>query len=549
MVATAGAGRSMSGALAQPDTGEEIAGHRARGLWLQAAFVLLLLAYWLAWLGAAPLFDVDEGAFSEASREMLASGDWLHTTLNGADRFDKPILVYWFQAAALHAFGATEFAARLPSALFAWLWCVATAAFVAPRWGRAAAAVAGAILCTSIGPMLIGRGATADALLNLLLALAMFDLVRFVESEARDLTMLRRAAAWTGLGILAKGPIALLVPAGSLFVLLLWRRRAAWPAVRRIVTDPGAWAIALAIALPWYVYALHRHGRAFIEGFFMRHNVERFTGTLEHHGGSLYYYVLVLPLLMLPWTPWLVALLRRLWAERREMRTDVPAALLACWFAFVLVFFSFSGTKLPHYLLYGYTPMVVALACLLASGARHRVAAVATCLLCAGFVLLGLASPEVASALGARQSNPIWREITNPATLPAMPSRAWGALAVAVAALAAAWAFVQPKRTAAACCIAAFGMAVWFNAQLVPWWGETLQGPVRTLAREARAQGWPLVQQEVRQPSAGFYREAPAPSRPPQGGEAVLTRADRAGSFGGKVVRSERGFALVYLPR
>ena len=63
------------------------------------ALALLLLYLWQ--LGAAPLFDVDEGAFSEATRELLSSGDWGHTTLNGTDRFDKPILVYWLQAASM----------------------------------------------------------------------------------------------------------------------------------------------------------------------------------------------------------------------------------------------------------------------------------------------------------------------------------------------------------------------------------------------------------------------------------------------------------------
>ena len=68
--------------------GAEARAPRAAAVWPLA---LALLALALFQLGAAPLFDVDEGAFSEATREMLASGDWLHTTLNGEDRFDKPI--------------------------------------------------------------------------------------------------------------------------------------------------------------------------------------------------------------------------------------------------------------------------------------------------------------------------------------------------------------------------------------------------------------------------------------------------------------------------
>ena len=111
-----------------------------RSAWLALALLLGLLSLW--GLGAWPLFDVDEGAFSEATREMLASGDWGHTTLNGTDRFDKPIGVYWLQALAVAVLGVNEFAVRLPSALATWGASLAMAAFVAPRLGWRAAVLA-----------------------------------------------------------------------------------------------------------------------------------------------------------------------------------------------------------------------------------------------------------------------------------------------------------------------------------------------------------------------------------------------------------------------
>ena len=66
-------------------------------------------------MGTTPLFDVDEGAFSEATREMLESGDFGFTFLNGKPRFDKPILVYWLQALSMSMFGLSEVGARMPS--------------------------------------------------------------------------------------------------------------------------------------------------------------------------------------------------------------------------------------------------------------------------------------------------------------------------------------------------------------------------------------------------------------------------------------------------
>ena len=99
----------------------------------QVALLVAAALLLVPWLGLTPLFDVDEGAFGEATREMLASGDWLSTTLNGAPRFDKPILIYWLQAASAAVFGLGEFALRLPSALAALAWIAAIGRFASER--------------------------------------------------------------------------------------------------------------------------------------------------------------------------------------------------------------------------------------------------------------------------------------------------------------------------------------------------------------------------------------------------------------------------------
>ena len=78
------------------------------GFWPRKGPVLLVvLAIGLAFfqnLGNAPLFDRDEGAFSEATREMVESGNYVSTTLNGEPRYDKPILTYYVQAAGVALF-------------------------------------------------------------------------------------------------------------------------------------------------------------------------------------------------------------------------------------------------------------------------------------------------------------------------------------------------------------------------------------------------------------------------------------------------------------
>jgi hypothetical protein len=99
-------------------------------------------------------------------------------------RFDKPIFIYWLQSIGYLIFGASEWAFRLPSALAAIVWSYATWLLRPRRFGEDAALIALAVASTALGPFAIGRAATADALLNCLLALTLFDVWRHLESGA-----------------------------------------------------------------------------------------------------------------------------------------------------------------------------------------------------------------------------------------------------------------------------------------------------------------------------------------------------------------------------
>ena len=506
-------------------------------------WVALLLALWLSGLGLAPLIDVDEGAFSEASREMLASGDWGHTTLNGADRFDKPILIYWLQAGSMALFGVNEFAARLPSALAALMWCLAALRFAQGWLGPQVERAAVGIVATSLGVMLIGRAATADALLNALMCWSCLDLWRHLDTGEK--APLRRAFFWMGLGLLTKGPVACLVPgmAVVLYLLSMGQLRR----LREVLGDPLAWVIVLCTAVPWYAYALHRHGMAFIDGFILQHNVNRFMQAKEGHGGSPLYTLLVAPLLLLPWTPLLAGVGQRLgkaWAT--------PATrFLLCWSGFALLFFSLSNTKLPHYLLYGLTPLMLLCAQALA-GLRSR--ALGLALAASQLLLFGLLSwsQQVAGWLADRTTDPLYHTLLSTAS----PGPAWWLLAAVTAVWLLIWCWPKGCLTDKAVLGALLG-AFWVVLAVLPWWADTLQGPVRDLAVQARqvshateapfhGSAPKVLQWQTRQPSFAFYLGAPTPAGAPSPGALALARTDRLPGDGRwRAVAESRGFALV----
>src|SRR4051812_45776699 len=299
----------------------------ARGLTVAA---VLASFFWM--LGTPPLFDVDEGAFSQATLEMFQRGDFLSTYLNGEPRYDKPILVYWLQALAVTLLGPSEWAFRLPSALCATGWAWLTYLFARRYYGVDRALFAAALLATSLSVYIIGRAATADALLNLLVAASMFAAWLHLSTGERRWLYVTHAAI--GLGVLAKGPIAVLVPLAVTFLFCLSKRQLKmWAGA---VFDLRGLGLLLAIAAPWYLVILAKEGRGFIDGFIMKHNVGRFSGPVSGHGGSLLYYFPILALVSLPFTALLVPVALR-W--RAIWRDDLQRYLLI-WFLFVFVFFS-----------------------------------------------------------------------------------------------------------------------------------------------------------------------------------------------------------------
>jgi len=153
---------------------------------LLIVLALAIVAGFFTNLGAIPLFDLDEGAFSEATRELFERHDFLITTLNGEPRYDKPILFYWLQALSVSWLGWNEFALRLPSAIAATAWALATTAFVTRVRDLRTGCVAGIVLATSLLISLIGKSAISDATLNCFLAASMFSVyLYFLEARRR----------------------------------------------------------------------------------------------------------------------------------------------------------------------------------------------------------------------------------------------------------------------------------------------------------------------------------------------------------------------------
>jgi len=508
------------------------ADHKSKPL-LVLALVAVLLSFFFA-LGRSPLFDVDEGAFSQATMEMFQRGDFLSTYLNGAPRYDKPILVYWLQAASVMAFGVNEFAFRFPSAMCASLWVLLTFLFARRRFGPNAALLAAAIMATSLGVYIIGRAATADALLNMLIAASMFSAWLYLETGRRVWSHATFAAI--GLGFLAKGPVAILIPfAVTLAFCLLRRDLRTWV---RAVFDWRGLLLFAAIALPWYVFILHREGWPFVQGFFLKHNLSRFGGPLQGHAGSLVYYFPVVVIGTLPYTAFFIRVLQRV----RDAWRDDLQCYLWLWFGFVFVFFSLSGTKLPHYLLYGMTGIFILMA-VYGTELRQRFWALLPPLL---FYLFLLGLPVIVELARPWLNDGYYREALMGADRYFKPD--YFAYAAAAALLSLYFMFERRFDLPRKLVVSGITAVVGLSAFVVPVGAKVLQEPIKEAALLAREKGYEVIMWGLNAPSFSVYYGRPTASRNPLPGDIVITKLKRLAElpgYGSDVLYAKNGIVLI----
>lgn len=330
-------------------------------------FALLLLATALCYcygLGRAPFVGSDEPRYAEVARGMFERGDLVTPTLGGRVWFEKPALVYWSEMAGFRLFGVSEWSARLGAALAGWL----TVLLVGWLCGRAEARAAdelrglriacAGVAASSAGLIVFSRAVNFDIFLTATVALGLACyFIAGLEGDARKRQLLLAGFyGGVGLALLAKGLVGVVLPFGVVGLYQLLRRELPpwWK------TTLWGVPVMLLVAATWYAPVTLLHGRVFVEEFFVKHHFARFVSNKYHHPQGFYFYLLILPLLLLPWTPFLFTAIKSQWlASRRPRETDAAGDDLPgrvrlfaiTWLAVPIVFFSISRSKLPGYVL------------------------------------------------------------------------------------------------------------------------------------------------------------------------------------------------------
>ena len=367
--------------------------------------VLFAVAGFLLLYGLVPfvggdqlgLVGADEPRYAQVAREMLAIHNQTCDALNadlvprslhfvdiqnsyrclmagtvtpllyGQPWLEKPALYYWRAMGFFREFGISDWSARLPSSSGAAFLVVLI--FLHMRRFRPGGHLDAALITiSSIAIFAFARGASTDMQLAAPFCIGMLGWYAWYETGKKfwlfDLYFFGAAAT------LAKGPIAPFLSFCIIFLFIALRRE--WSLLRRTIWLPGV-LLYLVMVLPWYIAVQHRNP-TFLSEFILDHNLKRFaTNEFQHHQPA-YYYLIVLILGLVPWT---VLALRALFdalqiafAEWRVRRKPIPylghqragdafPEFLVLWALFPIVFFSFSGSKLPGYILPSIPPLTI----------------------------------------------------------------------------------------------------------------------------------------------------------------------------------------------
>ncbi|MBQ27651.1 MAG: hypothetical protein CMH81_05870 [Nitrospiraceae bacterium] len=303
-------------------------------------------------LGALNLTDNDEGSNAGAPREMLERGDWISPTLNGEPRFAKPVFTYWLIGASYLVFGVNEFSARFPSAVFGTLLILMQYLFLTRVATVNVAWWSTLCLLLNLEMLAIGRMVLTDMILIFFTTLTLFSFWIAFSGERREKRWYLVCYIAMAGAMLTKGPVGVIVPLLVVLVFVLLTQN-----FRKVICEARPFVgvlLFLCLTLPWYGSMLMIHGVTYLESA-QANTLGRYANIIGGHGGTILFYIPVLLLGFFPWSGFLPLAFRDVVSDFKvyRMTGGQGQSLLvfaACWFMVLFLFFTFSATRLPHYI-------------------------------------------------------------------------------------------------------------------------------------------------------------------------------------------------------
>jgi 4-amino-4-deoxy-L-arabinose transferase-like glycosyltransferase len=315
--------------------------------------LLLALSFVFLMLGnnILALTNPDEVFYTLTAREMVQHKSWMVPYLFNEPQFEKPILTYWLLRVGFILFGETNFAARFFPALFGMIGVLAVYFLARLGFGDEKKAFLSGLVLAS-GGLYVGLSRTVftDMIFSvfILLSLASFFWAYAMRSSAlKKNTGIVLFFVFSGLAVLTKGPLGLLIAMVTVLLFLVSRRD-----LKFFLCAGSAWGffLMLMISAPWYGAMVRQYGRAFTDEFFVNDHVRRLFEA-EHKGNDTwFFYPAAMISCMFPWSLFVIGSFFALFGKVRGKATSALTGFLACWVVVVFAVFQIAHSKLVSYI-------------------------------------------------------------------------------------------------------------------------------------------------------------------------------------------------------
>jgi 4-amino-4-deoxy-L-arabinose transferase-like glycosyltransferase len=304
-------------------------------------------------LGKVHLFDWDEINFAESAREMIATDNYMQVQINYEPFWEKPPLFFWMQVASMKMFGVNEFAARLPNAVCGIITLLVLFAIGRRLHNEQFAFWWVLIYAGTFLPHMYFKSGIIDPWFNLFIFLGIYFLGIFLSAKEERKNVLKPlllSALFTGLGILTKGPVAMMVLLLTYTLFLFFNRGKGLAALKHYFY----WGLGVVIVtLLWFGLEIAQHGWWFVNEFITYQIRLAQTKDAGHGGFFLYHFVVVL----LGCFPASLLIFRYKNQVHENNRQQVFRKLMVASLVVILVVFTIVKTKIVHYSSFTYLPI------------------------------------------------------------------------------------------------------------------------------------------------------------------------------------------------
>jgi 4-amino-4-deoxy-L-arabinose transferase-like glycosyltransferase len=317
---------------------------------IDALCILVILAVSTVFffnLSSAHLWAADEQTYMQWAFYMYRSGDYVTPWASGtvALWIGKPPLFMWLLSLAFQMFGATTFAVRFWSPIFAGL-AMVTVYFLGKALYNRTVGFASALVLGSFSTFYaFARLAMTDMAFVFFGLASLFFAIKHQQTQSSRYLLF--CGVFFGLALMTKQVVAFAVPLLILLYLL-----SAQKSIKPLFGRQFAlrfWGVALLIFLPWVLYMSASYGVPFLDWFFVYSVFSRAVEALEGHAGGLLYYFGYL------WSAeWWMAVLpfaAGLCVFRAVFRHSRNDLFVVGWMVLLLAAFSLVQTKLEWYIL------------------------------------------------------------------------------------------------------------------------------------------------------------------------------------------------------